>query len=485
MTDDNGTPSEQIHPKGLTDDEDRILNQLVGKLHEKTRRNQLRASFYDGKRAAKQVGTLIPPSYQMLGIVLGWSAKAVDILARRCNLNGYDWSDGSLDELGLPELEETNRLGAEIKAGLVSSLIHGVSFLVTTEGGEGEPDALVHAKDALNATGTWNNRLRGLDSLLSVTSRKNNLITGFVLYLDGLTITGDKDGGVWTVDKQDHPWGVPAEALVYKPHTGRPFGTSRISRPIMSIHEQALRTVMRMEGHADVYSWPEMVLLGADEKIFRNEDGSVRPVWQTMLGRIKGIPDDDDAENPRADVKHFPAQSPEPHLKQLEAQAQMFSGEASIPLDSLGMSNRANPTSAESYIASREDLIAEAEGATDDWTIPIRRAVARGLAIQNNLDEIPAEWRSIGLRWRDPRYLSRASQADAGAKQLGAVPWLAETEVGLELLGLNDKQIKRALAERRRAEGRKAIQALAGLNLTGQQPTTGEPAEDPASGDEG
>ena len=40
------------------------------------------------------------------------------------------------------------------------------------------------------------------------------------------------------------------------------------------------------------------------------------------------------------------------------------------------------------------------------------------------------------------------------------MPWLAETEVGMELMGLSDDQIKRALAERRRAAGRNVLAAL-------------------------
>jgi len=44
---------------------------------------------------------------------------------------------------------------------------------------------------------------------------------------------------------------------------------------------------------------------------------------------------------------------------------------------------------------------------------------------------------------------------------LGAVPWLAETEVGLELLGLDEQQIRRAMADRRRAAGRAVVAALA------------------------
>jgi hypothetical protein len=53
----------------------------------------------------------------------------------------------------------------------------------------------------------------------------------------------------------------------------------------------------------------------------------------------------------------------------------------------------------------------------------------RALAIQNGLSEIPREWRSIKPKWRSPLYISKAAQADAGSKQVAAVPWLAETTV--------------------------------------------------------
>jgi hypothetical protein len=169
----------------------------------------------------------------------------------------------------------------------------------------------------------------------------------------------------------------------------------------------------------------------------------------------------DEAETPRADVKQFPASSPLPHIDQLKQQAQLFSGETSIPLTSLGVSDMSNPTSADSYIASREDLIAEAEGATDDWGPGLRRSVTRALAMANGLTEVPKEWASIAPKWRSPIYLSRAAAADAGAKQLGAVPWLADTEVGLELLGLDEQQIKRAMADKRRMSGSAALRTIA------------------------
>jgi hypothetical protein len=459
----------------VSEDEQYVLSALLAQLEAKRLRNELRASYYDGKRAITQVGTVIPPQYYRLALVLGWSAKAVDILARRCNLDRFIWPDGDLGSIGYQEMFDDNHMRARFSSGVISSLIHGAAFLINTEGDPdaGEPKGLIHVKDAFNATGTWNARAYRLDNLLSVTRRnKSGQIAGLALYLDGVTIVGEQIDGEWFTARSEHGFGVPAEALIYKPRDGRPFGSSRISRPVMSLHDQALRAVIRMEGHADVYSFPEMWMLGADEKIFKNEDGSTKAVWQTMLGRVKGIPDDEEAANPRADVKQFAASSPEPHLALLNALAKMFARETSLPDTSVAIADMANPTSADAYDASQHELIAEAEGATDDWGPALQRAGARALAMQNDLPAVPKEWRTIAPKFRSPRFLSRAAEADAGTKQLSAVPWLADTEVGLELLGLDEQQIQRAMAEKRRNGGSAALRAIAAAAVTGRPVVT-------------
>ena len=453
---------EKLLVPGLSDDELATLNVCAEELSKKSPRNTLRSSYYDGKRAAQQVGSVIPPQYANIGLALGWAAKGVDGLGRRCNLERMIWADGDLDSLGMSELEESNFLLSEISQGRTDSLLHGVSYLITTKGDEsaGEPGALVHAKDALNAYGQWNTRRRALDNLLSVTSRTDGKITGFVLYLDGLTISAEKVDGVWQVDRSEHPWGVPADPLVYRPRGSRRMGRSRITRPVMSHQDSALRALVRLEGHMDIYTIPKLILLGADESIFKNADGSTKASWQIALGRTFGIPDDDDAATPRADVKQFDAQSPDSHLAQLNALAKLMARETDLPDSDFALTDMANPTSADSYSASRENLISEAEGTMDDWSVPIRRTVNRALAIQNNLSEVPEAWGSIETKWRSPIYLSKAAAADAGAKQIAVVPWLAETEVGLELLGLDDQQIRRAMSDRRRAAGRAVVAAL-------------------------
>lgn len=459
----------------LSDDENDLARGLLRQLDDKATRNLLRASYYDGKRAVHQVGSVIPPQYYRLALVLGWSAKAVDLLQRRCNLERFVWPDGDLDGLGASQVWNGNNLRREISSAMKLSLMFGTSFLVNTRGdtNAGETAGLIHVKDALSATGTWNPRRRGLDNLLSVTARNDEgRVTGLALYLDGLTITAERDFSGWSVDRSYHPWGVPAEPLTYQPDASRPLGRSRISRALMALHDAGLRTIIRMEGHADVYSFPEMWLLGADEGIFKNPDGSQKAAWQVMLGRIKAIPDDEDATTPRADVKQFRASSPEPHLAQLNAQAKMFAREASLPDTSLAITDIANPTSAESYDASQNEMIAEAEGAVEEWAPSVQRVMLQALAMANGLPEVPPQWATIEPEFRSPRFQSRAAQADAGMKQIAAAPWLAETEVGLQLLGLSEQQIRLALAERRRLGGSAALRAITEAATAGRRGVT-------------
>src|SRR5699024_8762897 len=127
------------------------LNRLLAQLNKKRSRNMLRSSYYDGKRAIRQVGTIIPPQYYRLGIVLGWGAKAIDLLARRCNLDGFVWPDGDLDSAGAREVWQDNHLAQEINSAIVSSLLYGTAFLVNTRGEGDEPRSLVHVRDATQA----------------------------------------------------------------------------------------------------------------------------------------------------------------------------------------------------------------------------------------------------------------------------------------------------------------------------------------------
>ena len=453
---------------GLTDDEQRTVSRLWEMLHSKAGSNLLRQRLYDNKSVAQRIGDTIPLEYYNMGIVLGWIPKGVDSLGRRCTLERFTWADGDLGGIGARQLWNDNNLRSEINSAKVSSLIHGPAFLVNTTGGEGEPASLIHVRDALNSTGDWNPRRRRMENLLSVQERdpETSAPTAFALYLDGVTVSAVKDGPKWEVERQEHPWGVPVEAMVYKPRVGRPMGSSRITRPLIGLQKQAVRALIRLEGHMDIFSYPDFWLLGALAKDVKGEDGAGVAAMAAALGRIRGIPDvplDDpnsrDSNLDRAEIKQFPASAPTPNLAQLNTLAKLFAREASLPDTALAITDFANPTSGESYDAAQYELIAEADGAVEDWSPAVERSFMRGLAILNDLDEVPVEWQSIEAKWRDRRYVSPSARADAGSK---IVPLIAQatSEVELELLGLDDQQIRRVMAEKRRGQGSRVLDRL-------------------------
>lgn len=435
--------------RGLSDNDGRTLGLLLDQLDAKEDRNKLRAALYDGKKAARELGISMPPSMRHIAYVLGWCSKAVDLLNTRCRLEGFTSPTDSLANLGLDAVLDDNRFFSESHQGQSSSLIHSVGFLVTTRGMDDEPEVVFTFRDALNATGEWDERQRRLRAFLSVTERGDDgKPRAGVLMLPGRNFDVSKVGGGWkaTNERAATLSYVPVEPMTFRPRLGRPFGMSRITRPQISLVEQAMRTLGRSESQAEIFSLPQRYAMGADASMFIDEQGNPIPRWQILLGGVWWAGNNEDGKAP--DVGQFPQASQQPHLDHLRAIAQMFAGEASIPLASLGMpSGDANPTSADAYLASREDLIAEAETATDEWG----HAYSRSMVTASRLLGTYREGLRVLPKWRNPKHESRAAAADAGQKALAAVPWLAETEVGLELLGLSSEQIERALAERSRS----------------------------------
>lgn len=443
---------ETIRVPSLSTGEQNTLDTLVTQWRAKRRRNNLRSAFYDMKNShAPLMSEQVPAVVRRRDFVLGWSALSVDKLNRRCNLREFfDEKGRNLDRLGLDQVIEDNRLMTELGLGVHASLMHGPSFVVTTQGDtqSGEPPVLVHARSAEVATGTWDVRRRALKDFLSISETNDDgEPTSMTLYLDDLTITMTKTSRGWSVDRREHNYGVPVDVLRYRQRLGREFGASRINRTVMSLHMQALAAMIRADVNGEAYSLPRYVLLGATEEAFKNADGSPKAAWQAAWDAVWAIGDDPDADPglERADVKQFMGQSPEPQNAHLRMLAQMFSGETGIPLGELGLIGDANPTSAEALLVSRDDLISEALQAQREWAPDLSMVPRRALEMLNGREFPKLRVRPV---WDDAVMSSPAAKADSGQKILSAQPWLRETSVGLELLGLSPEQAKRAVAER-------------------------------------
>lgn len=456
---------------GLTAKEQKQVDRMWSLLVERTPGNKTRTSYYEFKHKLERYSKIVPPEYHHFSAVLGWTGKAVDALGRRCNWENFSWYGGDVDDLGYAEMFEENTLKTQVRSSIFGSLVHGTGFLISDPVLRDREDTtnIVYG-DAFSTTGVWNAQGNALELALSVNefhkTNENDPSSrtrpkSFTIYTTDTLIEVEQSpgGGSYRIAGEwEHPYGMPVEPFVYKPMLN-PFGASRITPAMMGLQDRGVMALTRLEAHMDIYAIPDFWLLGAGMEIFAGADGSVNP-WKVMMGRIKAIPDDDEllemgaeySAAARPQVQQFPAATPEPHLAAINTFAKLFAREADLPDASLAITDVGNPTSADSYVESREAIISEAEGAMDDWTLPLRRTIVRGLAIQNDDPSLLAELNSFEAEWRSPVYLSRAAAADAGSKQLSSGPeWLKNTEVGLELLGLTPKQVRRALLEKEKA----------------------------------
>lgn len=453
----------QVKITALDHSEQDTLDRLLVQLDAKAGRNRLRAQYYDGKYPLKDLGISTPPTLRRMNTVLGWPAKAVDVLNRRCVLDGFSLPTGDVDAWGIPDLLVANNFDSEMSQAGVSSLIHSVAWLITTRGdtASGEPPVVITARDAMSGTGLWDPRRRTLSAFLSIIDRDQaGDITEMVMYLPTSHVSMTKtDTRGWSVARETHSLNrVPVEPYIYRPRLGRPFGSSRISRAVMSLTDMALRTIVRSEISAEFYSAPQRYLLGADEKAFVGPDGAPTSQWKAIMGRVWAIDRDEEGNLPQ--VGQFTQMSQQPHMDQLRALAQLFAGETSIPISSLGISTDSNPTSAEAYRASRDDLIQEAEGATTEWGPTLPRTIRTAIQIRDRLDEPPAELLGLRPRWRDPSTPSQAAAADAFAKLVAVIPELANTPSGLARAGLSADEITEVLASRRRSTGASSLRSM-------------------------
>ena len=230
----------------------------------------------------------------------------------------------------------------------------------------------------------------------------------------------------------------------------------------MGYTNAAMRTLLRSEVTAELYSVPQRIILGADESMFVDSEGNATDAWQVVWGKILGIPSNEDGNIPK--FEQMAQATQEPHMAQIRSLAQLFSGETSIPVTELGIHSDSNPTSAEAVYAHQGSLIATAEMTTAGWEPAWRRTMLTALRIANDTGEdTPAEWQRLRAKFRNPAHESKAAAADAALKAVQAFPWLADTDVGLEMFIQDDVLFEQLKAERRRLRARSTATALAGL----------------------
>lgn len=422
--------------------------------------NRERTLWYDAKHTVEHLGIAVPQQLEEVAPVLGWPARSVDDMAERTILDGFVAPGDTWSSSGLDKVWSDNRLPLLASMVHTSAYKYAVSFAAAIRGGDGEPDVLTPAYSATTSTGRWDSIRGRLSSFLTLTDKNVfGQVSGFALFTPEAIIKCVLVDGRWTVDRRAHNIGrVPVVPFVHNPSVEWEFGTSRITRPVISITQRAVRTLLRMEISAEFYSSPQRAVLGADESDFVDSaTGQMKTGWEVTIGKLLALSRDDSGELPT--IQQFQQATMQPHVDMIRSDAAMFSGETGIPVDTLGVIHD-NPSSASGVDARYKKLNAGAEkaikGFEGSWADLMRLAVM----VRDDDPKAADDLSQMSANFRRPHEPTVGEASDAMVKQVTAIPWLAESTVALRRLGYTKAEIDELLADKRRVDASSRVAQL-------------------------
>lgn len=464
--------------RDLRPDEEQTFNRMLHTIRAKARRNKLRTSYHDSKKTLDKIGFSIPPHMQDFQTVIGWAEKAVSVPARRIKPEGFTIPGRTSNLLNeAASVLEENHVANIERMAIRSSLQHSVAFVFTTKGdvAAGEPEVIVSARTALEATAEADPRSGKIVAALEITGSNE-----FLMYFPGKVLKIELGSYSYIVTRE---YTTPERRVMCQPYIWgqtleRPFGYSRISRPLMGYIDGGVRTMLRQETNAEFYGAPQRALLGAEEEHFTNSKGERITPLDALIGGVWALPytrDEETGDLVKPTLQQLQQATFAPHGEMLRGIAMQVSSETSIPVNYLGVIHD-NPASADAIRATESDLISVVEDALPGYAtarVDLLRNVA---SVQQGewTDAMETELKQATAYFRDPGTVTKSEQADSAVKYVTAFP-NGDPEVAMELYGLSRQQIQRNLAYMRKQQAQQALTALLG-NPTQTEPAGTQPA---------
>lgn len=149
----------------------------------------------------------------------------------------------------------------------------------------------------------------------------------------------------------------------------------------------------------------------------------------------------------------------QPHMDMVRSDAAIFAGETGIPVNSLGIIHD-NPASEAAMQTAYLPLVKTAERASTAFGLGWVEVMQLAYMVREGGTEMPAELQGMRAKFRDPATSTRTEMANATTMFVNAFPWAVNSDVTLEMFGLDQVDIDRLVAERRRAGADSRLAAL-------------------------
>lgn len=445
---------------GLNQEEQHDFELLTYQLDQQQERNQERWTYYTAEQKFKNMGISVDKEFEPYVTTLGWCGKAVRSLANRIKFDGFVAPDSADYYTGMDEQLAATSFFSQFNQAKETMLVYGCGFMVFTKGNEnhGEPAGIARGFSARDATGILDTRVPNKLRVGLTVSRRSleGNVLGYVLYYSDryVSLNRDKALGTWTVTKVTNPTeAVSMTPMTYRPALDKPWGQSRITRPMMGIVDGAIRTNLRSEVNGEFYSYPMMVALNMkpEDLNFKSRMGKAFAVDYERDKTGRPVKD-----APEAKIFQLETSTTLPNLEQLKHAALNFSAEAAMSPDKLGVVYD-NPSSADAIDRADAELNLEAEVAGGDLKSVLIESIYQLDMIARGAKQPREELKGISADLRDPGMITRYSQKLAAAQLIGAGALPPGEAITYEIAGMTPIQVKRLVAAYRRSSARQSL----------------------------
>ena len=226
---------------GLTKEEQQQLSDLAAAYNYHQSRNAAKDKYYEGHIALNDVnlGIALPQGLRNLEVGCSWGQKAVDVLAARSMFDGFVGSGGSLDSLA--KLVTDNRLVAEYAKACRDELKYGCVF--ATLSADASISCRVRFHSPAMASALWSGEKGRIDCGLAIIDTVKDehfegvwrpTLVNFYTDTDLIVLRGN--GSFWAAERKPHKMGRPLmEPMIWNATSSKPFGRSRLKRPIRAL----------------------------------------------------------------------------------------------------------------------------------------------------------------------------------------------------------------------------------------------------------
>ena len=245
------------------------------------------------------------------------------------------------------------------------------------------------------------------------------------------------------------------EAMTWNATSNKPFGRSRLKRPIRAMIDDYVRIVANATIALEFDTTPQKYLLGVTDEQY---DAVISDKFKQYAGSLLvATTNPETGSNPV--FGQLTQGSLSPHVEKMRMTATQFSAATGLTVTDVGVINDANPTSSDAILAQSQTLVLMAQqlNAGNGDALKTIALMAQAIARNVTLSELTDEERGIIAHFKNPAMPSVAVTADAAIKIASARQEFASTDTFLEMIGFDQADIRRIRAQEQRVRGQQVL----------------------------